>query len=126
MQPRFCNLRLSFFMKKQLALAHNYRPSSLDDSPPVIIMLHGYGSDENDLFSFIRQLVDEDLVLPGSVDKESRRAEVMGIKEVSYTTPELVIYRDMGDLLALDPPLPGLDEIPWKDDPNGVEQTVKD
>ena len=25
------------------------------------------------------------------------------------------IYRDMGDLLALDPPTPGLGDTPWKD-----------
>ena len=31
-----------------------------------------------------------------------------------YETPELKTYRDMGDLLALDPHLPGMREIPWK------------
>ncbi len=29
-----------------------------------------------------------------------------------YATPNLDIYRDMGDLLALDPPMPGLRDIP--------------
>ena len=46
-------------MKKQeLSLAHNYRASDLSttEKPPVIIMLHGYGSDENDLFSFASEL----------------------------------------------------------------------
>jgi hypothetical protein len=31
-----------------------------------------------------------------------------------YEPPALSIYRDMGDLLALDPPTPGLDS-PWQD-----------
>jgi hypothetical protein len=31
-----------------------------------------------------------------------------------YQTPELQIFRDMQDLLALDPPMPGLQDIPWK------------
>lgn len=32
-----------------------------------------------------------------------------------YESPVLNIYRDMGDLLALDPPTPGLDTFNWKD-----------
>jgi len=34
------------------SLTHTYRASVLKDNAPLIIMLHGYGSDENDLFSF--------------------------------------------------------------------------
>ena len=40
----------------QLSLEHNLRPSSLSDKAPLILMLHGYGSDENDLFSFASYL----------------------------------------------------------------------
>jgi hypothetical protein len=32
----------------------------------------------------------------------------------SYAPPALTAYRDMGDLLALDPPAPGLDQVSWK------------
>ncbi len=43
--------------KQQLSLEHNYRPSTqASGKNPVIIMLHGYGSDENDLFSFATEL----------------------------------------------------------------------
>tara|TARA_B100001059_G_scaffold138903_1_gene139057 strand:- start:6129 stop:6791 length:663 start_codon:yes stop_codon:yes gene_type:complete len=44
--------------KQQLQLEHQYRPSNLKDSEkvPIIIMLHGYGSDDNDLFSFASEL----------------------------------------------------------------------
>ena len=35
--------------------------------------------------------------------------------ELPYETPTLNIYRDMGDLLALDPPMPGLADMAWKD-----------
>ncbi len=31
-----------------------------------------------------------------------------------YTAPTLEIFRDMQDLLALDPPMAGLSDIPWK------------
>ncbi|MBT8264906.1 MAG: alpha/beta fold hydrolase [Bacteroidia bacterium] len=41
---------------KELSLHHIIRPSSLKVNPPVLFMLHGYGSDENDLFSFASEL----------------------------------------------------------------------
>lgn len=52
-------------MKKQtLSLEHNIRfaePSSTKS--PVLIMLHGFGSDENDLFSFATELPKEYTVI---------------------------------------------------------------
>ena len=33
--------------------------------------------------------------------------------KLPYEEPSLIVYRDMGDLLALDPPAPGLKDIPW-------------
>lgn len=35
------------------------RPSNLKENAPLLIMCHGYGSDENDLFSFASELPDE-------------------------------------------------------------------
>ena len=35
------------------------RPSTLDKNAPLLIMCHGYGSDENDLFSFASELPEE-------------------------------------------------------------------
>lgn len=43
-------------MSKQLSLEHLYRPSKLQQNAPLIIMCHGYGSDENDLFGFAGEL----------------------------------------------------------------------
>ncbi|WP_411767668.1 alpha/beta hydrolase [Winogradskyella sp. A3E31] len=40
-------------------LHHITRPSSLNDNAPLLIMFHGYGSDENDLFSFASELPEE-------------------------------------------------------------------
>ncbi|SRX73560.1 alpha/beta hydrolase [Aequorivita antarctica] len=46
--------------KQTLLLEHNYRPAkNPSENPPVIIMLHGYGSDENDLFSFASELPEK-------------------------------------------------------------------
>lgn len=46
--------------KQTLLLEHNYRPAKNPlENPPAIIMLHGYGSDENDLFSFASELPEK-------------------------------------------------------------------
>jgi len=42
-----------------LSLQHITRPSSLKENAPLLIMCHGYGSDENDLFSFATELPEE-------------------------------------------------------------------
>ncbi len=44
----------------QLSLTHLIKPSSLKEGkPPVLFMFHGYGSNEEDLFSFAPQLPPE-------------------------------------------------------------------
>lgn len=40
-------------------LEHLHRPSSLKANAPLLLMCHGYGSDENDLFSFASELPEE-------------------------------------------------------------------
>lgn len=49
--------------KKTLPLIHNYRPSNISEKAPAIIMLHGYGSNEDDLFSFAAELPEKYAVL---------------------------------------------------------------
>lgn len=45
---------------QNLSLYHHTRPSKKSDKKaPLLIMLHGYGSDENDLFSFASELPEE-------------------------------------------------------------------
>lgn len=47
-----------------LSLTHLIRPSSITSGKaPTLIMLHGYGSDENDLFSFANELPEELLII---------------------------------------------------------------
>lgn len=46
-------------MHTDLSLSHIVRPSSLTENAPLLIMCHGYGSDENDLFSFASELPEE-------------------------------------------------------------------
>lgn len=42
-----------------LSLHHIIRKSNLSENAPLLIMMHGYGSDENDLFSFANELPEE-------------------------------------------------------------------
>lgn len=39
-------------------------------------------------------------------------------QKARYESPRLNTYRDMNDLLALDPPMPKIDDVPWKN-PSG-------
>ena len=43
----------------KLSLHHIIRESSIKENAPVIFLFHGYGSDENDLFSFAQELPKE-------------------------------------------------------------------
>lgn len=46
--------------KQTLLLEHNFRAAkNSSEKAPVIIMLHGFGSDENDLFSFANELPEK-------------------------------------------------------------------
>jgi len=62
------------------------------------------------------QLLDENLVIMSDDNAPpSKKVEMELQQDERYETPKLNIYRDMGDLLALDPPAPGLQEIAWKE-----------
>ncbi|MBA3583170.1 MAG: PqqD family protein [Gemmatimonadetes bacterium] len=70
----------------------------------------------SDVETLIRQLLEENLILE-TEESPSGRDALAGVAsgKLDYAAPELNIYRDMGDLLALDPPVPGLEPIPWDD-----------
>lgn len=50
-------------LNTSLSLDFVLRPSTLKENAPLLIMLHGYGSDENDLFSFAVELPEELLII---------------------------------------------------------------
>jgi len=52
------------------SLNHIVRQSSLKDDAPLLIMLHGYGSDENDLFSFASELPEELFIISAKAPYE--------------------------------------------------------
>jgi hypothetical protein len=76
-----------------------------------------------DVERLANELLEEKLVL-GS-DDPGPREEFSLLTQQSrelYESPQLNIYRDMGALLALDPPMPGLEATPWKE---SEEEPVK-
>ena len=68
-----------------------------------------------DVHRFLGELLAESLITvsDGGPAVPARVASIRDSR-LSYESPALNIYRDMGDLLALDPPTPGLDS-PWTD-----------
>lgn len=80
----------------------------------------------SDMTEFVEQLVSEELVFPTSGDEtepstQTTEPPASGNEDLAFSSPRLVVYRDMGDLLALDPPQPGLEKTAWKD--SGTDTT---
>ena len=80
---------------------------------------------ESHIVELVEELLQENLVVT-SENGASRAAEI-GRQEdrLPYELPKLNIYRDMGDLLALDPPVPGLGDTPWKEPEESSTLVVK-
>jgi hypothetical protein len=71
---------------------------------------------ESNVRELVEELVQENLVISsenGVAFPAPRTIENQ--EKMLYEIPKLNVYRDMGDLLALDPPVPGLGDTPWKD-----------
>lgn len=71
-----------------------------------------------DVSRLLQELVVERILLRAEADAKpvtagnTDRTPATG---VAYVTPALTTYRDMADLLALDPPMPRLEDIVWSD-----------
>ena len=77
-----------------------------------------FGADEattlDDITGLALHLVDEGLVTVSEAPAEAQTPAIPEAEEgMSYSAPRLTAYSDMADLLALDPPMPGLAETSW-------------
>ena len=70
---------------------------------------------ESSVRELVQELVEENLVISSEDDKAAPAQSGINGDKLPYELPKLNIYRDMGDLLALDPPVLGLGDTPWKD-----------
>ncbi len=71
----------------------------------------------NDVGALVRELAAERLIVVAagaSAAIASDGADAPPPDLPAYETPRLNVYRDMGNLLALDPPTPGIDDLLFK------------
>jgi Coenzyme PQQ synthesis protein D (PqqD) len=69
-----------------------------------------------DVERLVGELLRENLVVVGAPASDAPpRAEEHRVPTAPYQSPVLNSYRDMGDLLALDPPMPDLEDLTWKE-----------
>jgi hypothetical protein len=70
-----------------------------------------------DLERLASELCNERLILaqPNTIAPSENIVAASSLKE-TYESPKLHTYNDMGDLLALDPPMPKLSNVPWSND----------
>jgi hypothetical protein len=70
---------------------------------------------ERDVRNVLRQLLDEGLIEPAGAGAGAGPADPRPPADrAPYVTPAVEVFRDMQDLLALDPPSPGLNGVVWK------------
>jgi hypothetical protein len=67
-----------------------------------------------DVDGVIEELIAEELLAP-SADRAAPAVIPVVSESAGYMAPTLQKFTDMADLLALDPPMPGLDESAWGD-----------
>lgn len=68
---------------------------------------------EADVSALVHELLDERLLAP-TAGPAVPLAALAPAGAAAYEPPRLEIYRDMGNLLALDPPTPGIDDMPLR------------
>lgn len=71
---------------------------------------------ERDLAALLAELRDEGLIAAAAGTPPVTAEEAPPAVRLPYETPRLNVYRDMGNLLALDPPTPGIDDLRLKDE----------
>lgn len=72
------------------------------------------GDARRDLEAVLGQLLDEGLIQRASGGNGTHALPVV-VEKKPYARPVLQVYRDMQELLALDPPAPGMNQIAWSD-----------
>ena len=68
-----------------------------------------------DLRGLARELLAESLIVPAPTGGPPAAPAALPGGTAPYQSPRLNIYRDMGNLLALDPPTPGIDDLLFRD-----------
>jgi hypothetical protein len=81
---------------------------------------------KTDLETLTTKLLEEDIVRVGKGQSPGEELIRPPTNRLNYETPKLNTYRDMNDLLALDPPMPNLKDIPWEGSMKGNSDSKDD
>ncbi len=90
---------------------------SLEEMIQAISAHHTVSSEtvKLDVEKLVQEMVQENLIKVSNEQNPQKETQNLEIQQNgSYESPTLNIYRDMGNLLALDPPMPGLTDMKWK------------
>ena len=109
-----------YSMDKVGAIVWEFIEKRFNQEEMVALITNRYeverGQAQIEVERLLKELEDEKLILVSNdvTGSDKEQPTQVQVKE-PYEAPQLNIYRDMGDLLALDPPTPGLEATPWKD-----------
>lgn len=79
-----------------------------------------------DLELLVTQLLEEKLVVASEADSQAPTNSIHSTDlKLPYAPPKLEIYRDIGHLVALDPPMPGLKDLPWSEPRDGTSDGIR-
>jgi hypothetical protein len=68
-----------------------------------------------DVERLLQHLEAEQIIRPAAAPaSDSLPAEGTPVERQPYRAPEVEVFRDMAQLLALDPPMPDVGDIPWR------------
>lgn len=90
---------------------------SVSETVATVSARYGIPADrvKADVRTVLEQMLQERIFVPSSSMTARGIYEPDGCEVVpTYDSPVLHIYRDMGDMLALDAPMPEMGDIPWK------------
>jgi len=90
---------------------------SVAETVAEVAARYGVSADQAkaDVHNLLEQMLAERIFVPASGARTRGNDQPEGGDTVrSYVSPVLHVYRDMGDLLALDAPMPDMEDVPWK------------
>ena len=89
---------------------------SLSETVATVAARYGVPAERvrTDAHAVLEQMLAERIFLPASNPSRRGAYEPESAAPAAYDSPVLQIYRDMGDLLALDAPMPDMKDIPWR------------
>jgi hypothetical protein len=104
------------------------RNYSLSEMVETITQYYDVSAEQakTDVETLAADLLEEKIVRIGKWERQDEGLMESSFPKLAYETPKLNTYRDMNDLLALDPPMPNLEDIPWEGSTRGKSEDKDD